>query len=707
MTRYTIYYYEIILLMTFALFCVGKKNPLISLLCFFMFLREILIYICGIHFYYFTRLLIFFVYFSLIRMIYCFILISVNFQLFESKSLIIYKPNSRIYIRLSFICLFSFCFIFWYSYNHLSPLLSHKTMLNNDFNSALLYIYNDLLIYQHFFYNLFYSEIVFFGILFFLLVNIFLLFCLKQSASITIFETNFLFTLIAIKCKNYFQNLKYNSVIEWGEQWDRPKKYINKRNTRNCTLKPVLPRTAEEWQKLSQSPEDLKKLWIAYDDLLATLKYTFDIPKMWYFFVLFSTVLFLFYWIYLRYYSINIKFITLTISICTIFFWVLSSTDFLIRVFGLIRISLFQVFFLFIDNNPLLIRQAPRYVIYTCVSSVFILIGTVGLCIYCAPDLENLWLDVNIICNSSIILQIRSIFIMIGLSMKRGVFPFSFYHIPVYQLFSPAILFFSQSILKFIYRCFFLKFFAILFPLNPYYITYFLIFSLLSSLMYSTIRALTEKSFNLIVLFSGFSNFRFFLMPFTANNLRKDYQFFNFSPLMFGCRYLLCYIFGILRLFYFRSQLDLSTNIADLTKISNFPFFEKLKYIMIIIFLSGFPPSLLFFGKVKILFDVFRISSNYVLVIYRIFLSAVSRYYYLNLLRFVNSQTSLENIYQKKVSKLYYKFDYLFRLTFMGLIYRNIQIFIVGVRCYEIWFSRIICYCIMNPRLDRRSIIWM
>ena len=139
MTRYTIYYYEIILLMTFALFCVGKKNPLISLLCFFMFLREILIYICGIHFYYFTRLLIFFVYFSLIRMIYCFILISVNFQLFESKSLIIYKPNSRIYIRLSFICLLSFCFIFWYSYNHLSPLLSHKTMLNNDFNSALLY----------------------------------------------------------------------------------------------------------------------------------------------------------------------------------------------------------------------------------------------------------------------------------------------------------------------------------------------------------------------------------------------------------------------------------------------------------------------------------------------------------------------------------------------------------------------------------------
>jgi len=367
-------------------------------------------------------------------------------------------------------------------------------------------------------------------------------------------------------------------------------------------------------------------------DLFSFFFFYFNI-FFFFFYIFFFFFFFLYKWIYIRFYNINLKFISIIYRIFGLFIYSLGSFDFLVNSFRVICISLLQVFLLFVEpDNKKLIKQAPQYLIYTRVSSVIFLIGTLILRIYLSSNLRDLWFLAHEVPQTPL-LKFRTVCLLVGLCMKRGIFPFSFYHLPVYEQFSMPILFFSQSILKLVYGSFFLKYFAFCFALNSYFVLWFLFIRIVRSLLYSSVRALLEKSFNLFIVFSGFANFRFFLIPCLANNYNTGktvLRFFNFNPLIYGCGYLLIYILGILRFFYFISTYPdlVSDNINSFSKLKNCANSVKRKFVFILIYLSSVPPSPLFFFKVKILLDFLALSTNYFFFFFFFFLGSLFFFFF-------------------------------------------------------------------------------
>jgi formate hydrogenlyase subunit 3/multisubunit Na+/H+ antiporter MnhD subunit len=364
-----------------------------------------------------------------------------------------------------------------------------------------------------------------------------------------------------------------------------------------------------------------------------------------------------------------------------------------------------QVFFFFLyPKNTRVLDVVPVYLVYTRLSSILLLIGVLYLGIENSFTIKffNQMAHVH---TASVRGNGRVICILIGLSMKSGIFPFSFYHIKRYQNLSLEVLFFFQSFLKIIFGCFFIKYYHLLLIYNSSITLGFLVRRISRSLLFSTFRAFSEKSLNLLILYSGFASFRVFLLPcITSFQYLNANRVIRLTPFVYGFGFLIFYCLGLYRLFFFCSKyfiLDSINNIHEFSIISRSSDRVRLAFIRIIIFLSGLPPSPLFFFKLKLLIFFISQSQDFFLFSYFLIILARSSFYYIYLIRIrrVSSDDITSTPVQEKSLHLCPTFDIIF--FSLSVILLGIFLwFLFDAQNFSVWFTRLIILFTMSRDTD-------
>lgn len=368
-------------------------------------------------------------------------------------------------------------------------------------------------------------------------------------------------------------------------------------------------------------------------------------PTLFYIKLLLSFI-FILYMIYLRTNMQYLVFYSFEFYIIIFFAFIvlnllLISNNFL-NIFLFIEIYSMCVYYLIASkkNSVKSIESAIKYFIFGSFSSAFLLFGM--FLVYYTTGSINL-IDIshltfqNFYYKENIIFIIGAYLISFSLLIKMGASLFFFWIVEIYDGISFNILIFLNIFPKIIYL---LVLFNFVNNFNLFYLSLIVKTFIISSLLIGLLGALNETKIKRFLVFTSIYNLSFFSIPFWNLHIQFIGIFIFFSSI-----YLLnFFVFMIL----FSNLRDIRTNIISKNLIDLYEIKAqnpKLGWLFIFFafFSSGLPLTIIFMAKFSFFFEFSRLTFAVTLV-YFLFLSSLSFFYYLRIIKMITQGTLYPNI---------------------------------------------------------------
>lgn len=409
-------------------------------------------------------------------------------------------------------------------------------------------------------------------------------------------------------------------------------------------------------------------------------------PTLFYIKLLLSFI-FILYIIYLRTNIQNLIFYSFEFYIILFFAFIslnflLISNNFL-NIFLFIEIYSMCVYYLIASKKKSVksIESAIKYFIFGSFSSAFLLFGM--FLVYYTTGSINL-IDIfhltfqNSYYNKNTIYILGTCFISFSLLIKMGASLFFFWIVEIYDGVSFSMLIFLNIFPKIVYL---LILFNFVNSFNLFYLSLIVKTFIISSLLIGLLGALSEVRTKRFLVFTSIYNLSFFSIPFWNLNISFIGIFIFFSSV-----YLLnFFIFMIL----FSNLRDMRTNIISKNLIDLYEIKAqnpKLGWLFIFFsfFSSGLPLTIIFMAKFSFFFEFSRLT-YIIALIYFLFLSSLSFFYYLRIIKMITQGTLYPNILIQPiclVSSLLYSsiiWFNLYTIIFLDKILLLLNYFLINV----------------------------
>ena len=303
-------------------------------------------------------------------------------------------------------------------------------------------------------------------------------------------------------------------------------------------------------------------------------------------------------------------------------------------------------------KSILSIEAGLKYFILGSIASGFILFGSsIIYAITGSLNFHNIFLilsNINFLENINLLISLTYgfIFLLVGILFKIGAVPFHFWVPDIYEGSPNNISSFFAIVPKIAFIGILIRlFFEIFFNISFFFEIFFYIISFFSMLL-GSLSALQQKKIKRLLAYSSISHVGFILIGFTSNMLNN---------IPFILLYILIYLITNINLW--TSYLSLNINakpLKYLTDLSNIYTNNKLiAFILIlnIFSLAGIPPLAGFFSKFFIFFTA--IKNNYLsLIFFSIFISIVSSFYYLKIIKIIFFEKIQRKIYLLQINKI-------------------------------------------------------
>ncbi|MGC8734367.1 MAG: NADH-quinone oxidoreductase subunit N [bacterium] len=298
-------------------------------------------------------------------------------------------------------------------------------------------------------------------------------------------------------------------------------------------------------------------------------------------------------------------------------FMLVSANDLLTFLIGFELVAVPSYFIIALDNkNKIALEGSIKYFLIGSISTISIILGILIFYIFNGNFLYNSLTNLNLVS-----LKLAFLFILIGIILKLGIFPFSFWIQDAYYASRAPYLLIISTLPKYSVLLALVK---ILSYINDGYFKVLLsVFAVLSMVM-GVFWALNENDIKKIIAYSTIFNMGFVLIPFTGFDLsQKIYVLSLINFYVF--QYVLSTILVLGVLLYLEEKYDTTDLLKLKGSLSNN---KVLAFLLILGLLSiaGLPPTVGFIAKFFVL--VFSYTFNPVLVIIAIIFSIASLYYY-------------------------------------------------------------------------------
>ena len=328
-------------------------------------------------------------------------------------------------------------------------------------------------------------------------------------------------------------------------------------------------------------------------------------------------------------------FIILFFAFIALNFILISCT--LLNLFIFIEFFSLSIYFLLASNkkSPKGLDGAIKYFILGSVSSSFLLFGFFLL--YSCTGVNDLFdlallLYNNDFYHSNFTFICATSIICLSLLFKMGAFLFFFWMVDIYDGCSYPVFIFLNSFPKLIYL---IKLFQFLNVFAFFYLTLFIKFLLILTLLFGFFGALYQLKIKRFLVFTSIYNISFFSITFWNPSLYFESIFLSFIFFYLFNSMVLTIIFASLK--DSNSLLPIK-HISSLTNIKNQN--PELNWLLILFLFisSGLPPAALFFTKFFIFFEI-STQLSFGWLFFFLLISSFSFFLYLRLIRLLLLQT--------------------------------------------------------------------
>jgi NADH-quinone oxidoreductase subunit N len=229
------------------------------------------------------------------------------------------------------------------------------------------------------------------------------------------------------------------------------------------------------------------------------------------------------------------------------------------------------------------------------------------------------------------LISIAFIFITISFLFKFYAAPFHFWIADIYQGAPTVVTAFFSVIPFFSIYYLFIKLLLIVF-FKLYFIYNFIIkIAIVTSLVIGTFGALSQKKIKRLLAYSSITGIGYFLSLFLSESPILLYNIYT---------YVLLYSFSLLSIFAVFLQLYMKKDkkyIEQFSLLAGYVYINKYISLVLLVFffsIAGIPPFSLFIGKLFLL-TTLAINKNYFFIFLVIFITILSAYYYLRIIKII------------------------------------------------------------------------
>ncbi len=220
------------------------------------------------------------------------------------------------------------------------------------------------------------------------------------------------------------------------------------------------------------------------------------------------------------------------------------------------------------------------------------------------------------------------ILILLGFIFKFGLVPFHMYLPDVYSGTNSFVTLFFLIIQKFFLVILFINLYSNLFIYLPY-INILLVLFVLSSILIGSLYALAQFKIKKLIIYSSIVNSGFLLFGFISNNIDGIINSFLFLIIYICTTFLLFIIYLSVRVVHNNQSL---VSFYDLLMLKKTHILISLLFTIGLFSIAGIPPLAGFFGKLFLFWSVLK-EHFFILGIIAIFLTVVTSYYYIKLIK--------------------------------------------------------------------------
>ncbi len=371
----------------------------------------------------------------------------------------------------------------------------------------------------------------------------------------------------------------------------------------------------------------------------------------------------------------KLEYLPLFLTVLLGSFVLVSACDLLTFLIGFELVAVPSYFVIALDNkNKIALEGSIKYFLIGSISTISIIFGILIFYIFNGSFLYQVsFSNLNLVS-----LKLAFLFILIGIILKLGVFPFSFWIQDAYYASRTPYLLLISTLPKYSVTLALVK---ILSYIQDGYFKVLISVLAVLSMVIGVFWALNENDIKKIIAYSTIFNMGFVLIPFTGFSLNIQDKIYILSLVNFYVfQYVLSTILILGVLLYLEEKYDTTDIIKLRGSLSNN---KVLAFLLILGLLStaGLPPTIGFIAKFLVL--AFSYKFNPILVLIAIIFSVASLYYYYRIAKelyveksftFNNDLSSLD--FSLSNSFLYY--TSLFSVTILLVILGFIPYFIIN-----------------------------
>ncbi len=316
----------------------------------------------------------------------------------------------------------------------------------------------------------------------------------------------------------------------------------------------------------------------------------------------------------------KLEYLPLFLTVLLGSFVLVSASDLLTFLIGFELVAVPSYFVIALDNkNKIALEGSIKYFLIGSISTISIIFGILIFYIFN----EGFLYHVNFSNLNLVSLKLAFLFILIGIILKLGVFPFSFWIQDAYYASRTPYLLLISTLPKYSVTLALVK---ILSYIQDGYFKVLISVLAVLSMVISVFWALNENDIKKIIAYSTIFNMGFVLIPFTGFSFNIQDKIYILSLVNFYVfQYVLSAILILGVLLYLEEKYD-TTDIIKLRGALNNN--KVLAFLLVLGLLStaGLPPTIGFIAKFLVL--AFSYKFNPILVLIAIIFSVASLYYY-------------------------------------------------------------------------------
>ncbi|MCX7870401.1 MAG: proton-conducting transporter membrane subunit [bacterium] len=316
----------------------------------------------------------------------------------------------------------------------------------------------------------------------------------------------------------------------------------------------------------------------------------------------------------------KLEYLPLFLTVLLGSFVLVSASDLLTFLIGFELVAVPSYFVIALDNkNKIALEGSIKYFLIGSISTISIIFGILIFYIFN----EGFLYHVNFSNLNLVSLKLAFLFIFIGIILKLGVFPFSFWIQDAYYASRTPYLLLISTLPKYSVTLALVK---ILSYIQDGYFKVLISVLAVLSMVISVFWALNENDIKKIIAYSTIFNMGFVLIPFTGFSFNIQDKIYILSLVNFYVfQYVLSAILILGVLLYLEEKYD-TTDIIKLRGALNNN--KVLAFLLVLGLLStaGLPPTIGFIAKFLVL--AFSYKFNPILVLIAIIFSVASLYYY-------------------------------------------------------------------------------